>query len=129
MWGTPLGAALVRMADLLPAITDRVQENTLLEHIRRSHPDKKPPYLIDLGKDCPSPKEVHASYVKLRDLCVPDSTRQFKQQDFKFYGLLDNSRWLASVSACLGKAVEAAEQLSVHNSTVVLQEGENPPKK
>ncbi|XP_045468670.1 myotubularin-related protein 10-A [Harmonia axyridis] len=123
VWGTPLGAALVRMADLLPTITDRTQENALLEHIRKSHPDKKPPYLIDLGKDCPSPKDVHNSYVKLRDLCVPDSTRQFKQQDYKFYGLLDNSRWLAYVSTCLGKAVEAAEQLSVHNSTVVLQEG------
>ncbi|KAL3276331.1 hypothetical protein HHI36_011714 [Cryptolaemus montrouzieri] len=123
VWGTPFGAALVRMAELLPTITDRVQENTLLEHIRRSHPDKKPPYLIDLGKECPSPKDINASYIKLRDLCVPENTRQFKQQDFKFYGLLDNSKWLNYISICLGKAVEAADQLSKQNSTIVLQEG------
>ncbi|KAK9887578.1 hypothetical protein WA026_023384 [Henosepilachna vigintioctopunctata] len=123
VWGTPLGAALVRMADLLPTITDRIQENTVLEHIRRSHPDKKPPYLFDLSRECPSPKDVYNSYLKLRDLCVPESTRQFKQQDFKFYGLLDNSKWLTFVSICLSKSLEAAELLSTHNSTIVLQEG------
>lgn len=121
VWGTPKGAALVRMADLLPTITDRTEENKLLEHIRKSHPEKKPPYIIDLTN--PSPKEINSSYLKLRDLCTPENPRIFKQQDFKFYGLLDSTKWLTHVSTCLSKAVEAAEQLEKYNSTVVLQEG------
>lgn len=111
------------MADLLPAITDRTQENIMLEHIRRSHPEKKQPYIIDLTKDCPSPKEIQSSYLKLRDLCAPDSTKTFKSQDFKFYGLLDSTKWLQHVSLCLTKAAEAADRISEENSTVVLQEG------
>lgn len=124
MWGTPKGAALVRMADLLPTIQDRTQENILLEHIRKSHPEKRQPHIIDLTKDCPSPKEVQTSFLKLRELCAPDSTRLFKSQDFKFYGLLDSTKWMSHVSTCLAKAVEAADQIHDNFSTVVLQEGE-----
>ncbi|RZC43222.1 uncharacterized protein BDFB_001366 [Asbolus verrucosus] len=123
VWGTPRGAALVRMADLLPTIQDRMQENILLEHIRKSHPEKKQPYIIDLTKECPSPKEIQASFLKLRELCVPENTRTFKSQDFKFYGLLDATKWMTHVSTCLTKALEAANQIYEHTSTVVLQEG------
>lgn len=112
------------MADLLPTITDRTQENILLEHIRRSHPEKRQPVVMDLAKDCPSPKDVHTSFCKLRELCTPDSIRLFKAQDFKFYGLLDSTKWVQYVSLCLTKAAEAAEDLSEpHPTTVVLQEG------
>ncbi|KAJ8985336.1 hypothetical protein NQ317_008367 [Molorchus minor] len=121
VYGTPTGAALVRMADLLPAITDRTEENKLLEHIRKSHPGKRPPHIIDLS--FPSPKDVQNSYLKLRDLCVPDNTRVFKSQDFKFYGLLDGTKWLSYVSTCLQKAREAVVQMSINEVTVVLQEG------
>lgn len=124
VWGTAHGAALVRMADLLATIPDRTQENTILEHIRKSHPEKRQPYIIDLTKDCPTPKDIQLSFQKLRDLCVPENTRIFKNQDFKFYGLLDNTKWMWYVSVCLTKAKEAAEKLS-HNITVVLQEGDN----
>ncbi|XP_056637371.1 myotubularin-related protein 10-B [Diorhabda sublineata] len=121
VWGTSKGAALVRMADLLPTITDRTEENKLLEHIRKSHPDKKPPHIIDLSS--PTPKDIQSSYIKLRDLCTPDNTRVFKNQDFKFYGLLDSTKWLLYVSICLAKAQEAAEHLNINELTVVLQEG------
>ncbi|XP_050515463.1 myotubularin-related protein 10-B [Diabrotica virgifera virgifera] len=121
VWGTSKGAALVRMADLLPTISDRTEENILLEHIRKSHPAIKEPHIIDLSS--PTPKDVQTSYLKLRDLCTPDSTRVFKNQDFKFYGLLDSTKWLLHVSTCLTKALEAADYLNSHESTVVLQEG------
>lgn len=125
VWGSSKGAALVRMSDLLPTITDRTQENIMLEHIRKSHPKTRQPYIIDLSKDCPSPKEVQSSYLKLRELCAPDSTRSFKAQDFKLYGLLDSAKWLYHVAICLTKAAEAAEQLCDSSATtVVLQEGE-----
>lgn len=109
------------MADLLPTITDRTEENKLLEHIRKSHPGKRAPYIIDLSS--PTPKDINTSYLKLRELCTPENTRIFKSQDFKFYGLLDSTKWLSYVSICLTKAKEAAEQISIHESTVVLQEG------
>lgn len=79
---------------------------------------------MDLTKDCPSPKDVYLSFCKLRELCTPDNIRLFKTQDFKFYGLLDNTKWLLYVSICLTQAVKAAEELSEPNATtVVLQEG------
>ncbi|CAG9815842.1 unnamed protein product [Phaedon cochleariae] len=125
VWGTHKGAALVRMADLLPTITDRTEENKLLEHIRKSHPEKKPPHIIDLSS--PTPKDIQSSFMKLRDLCTPENTRVFKSQDFKFYGLLDNTKWLLHVSTCLTKALEAAEHLSSKELTVVLQEDVGSP--
>lgn len=109
------------MADLLPTITDRTEENKLLEHIRKSHPNKKQPHIIDLSS--PSPRDISVSFNKLRDLCVPDSARTFKSQDYKFYSLLDNTKWLNHVSICLSKSLEAAVKLSDHVCTVVLQEG------
>lgn len=109
------------MAELLPTITDRTEENKLLEHIRGNHPDKQAPHIIDLTS--PSPKEIHSSYLKLKDLCTPDSPRTFKNQDFKFYGLLDATKWMSHVSACLSKAREAADVITRTNRTVVLQEG------
>lgn len=110
------------MSDLLPTLTDRTEENKLLEHIRKSHPEKKPPHIIDLSS--PTPREVNISFNKLRELCTPENTRIFKNQDFKFYGLLDSTKWLSHVSTCLTKALEAAEQISLNECTVVLQEGE-----
>lgn len=124
VWNSPQDAALVRMSEILPTITDRTQENALLESIRKSHKYKRQPFIMELSKDCPTPKEIHTSFVKLRDLCTPDSIRLFKAQDFKFYGLLDSTKWLLYVSNCLTKAAEAAQKLSDTNSvSVVLQEG------
>lgn len=121
MWGTARGAALVRMADLMPTITESSHENQLLEHIRRSHPELRAPSIINLNS--PSAKELQSGYAKLRDLCIPDNSRTFRNQDRKFYALLDNSKWLAHVSTYLSKAEEAARLIYNNNTTVVLQEG------
>lgn len=112
------------MADILPTISDRTQENIMLEHVRKSHSEKRQPYILDLGKDCPTTKEIQSSYVKLRELCSPESVRVFKSQDFKLYGMLDNSKWLHHVSTCLTQASLAATEMAQPNPcTVVLQEG------
>ncbi|GLH04981.1 Uncharacterized protein GBIM_10624 [Gryllus bimaculatus] len=119
-WGTKQGAALVRMADLLPTITERTQENTMLEHVRKSHPTRRQPLLLDLGKDLPTPRDVQTSFLKLRDLCAPDNLRQFQIQEKDFLTQLESSRWLHLISACLHKSVDAAEAMQ-NGSTVVLQ--------
>ncbi|XP_054262707.1 myotubularin-related protein 10-B-like isoform X1 [Macrosteles quadrilineatus] len=148
-WSSPRGAALVRMSDIQPFLTDRrsvvvtggsdilnsfrpdtaswtlprVKENTMLETVRKSHPRLAQPKVMELNKDVPSPRELQVSFVKLRDLCAPESIRQFWAQDNHFLSILEGSRWLHYVSICLAKAHEAA--LGLHNDfTVVLQEGD-----
>lgn len=70
-------AALVRMAELMPTITDTRQENAILEIVRKCDPLMRQPHLMELSKLLPSNNDVQISYTKLRDLFTPDSTRQF----------------------------------------------------
>ncbi|XP_026462054.1 myotubularin-related protein 10-like [Ctenocephalides felis] len=123
VWGNRQGCALVRMSDIHPTMSDRTQENAMLENVRSAHPQKKQPVVLDLCKDLPSAKELYSSYSKLKDLCTPDSLRQFGVQDSKLLSLLDSSRWLYYVSTCLALASQAADSLCA-GSTVVLQEGD-----
>lgn len=116
-------AALVRMAELIPTITDTRQENTILEIVRKCDPLMRQPNIFDLGKRLPSIQDVQISFTKLRDLFTPDTTRQFMQQDNRFYSYLDKTCWLLYVSLCLQCADEAAESL-LSGTTAVLQEND-----
>lgn len=78
VWVYSLGnVSLVRMAELMPTITDTRQENTILEIIRKCDPMMRQPFIMELSKCLPSNQDVQISYTKLRDLFTPDSTRQF----------------------------------------------------
>lgn len=68
-WSTANGAALCRKADVNPS--NLTQENAMLEIVRKSHPDLQRPFIMDLTKNLPSPKEVNQSFIKLRELCAP----------------------------------------------------------
>lgn len=70
-WGTNEGAALVRMADMLPGINDRAQENTMLERVRKAHPKLWQPQIFDLQKSLPVAKDVQLAFCKLRDIASP----------------------------------------------------------
>lgn len=70
-------ASLVRMAELLPTITDTRQENTILEIVRKCDPLMRQPYILELGKLLPSIQDVQISFTKLRDLCTPYTMREF----------------------------------------------------
>lgn len=111
------------MAEIVPTIPERTQENIMLENVRKSHPSKKQPNVIDLSKDCPSPKDLQSAYTRLKDLCTPDTVRQFWTQDGKLLSLIETSKWMLYVSQSLKKSLYAAEQLK-EDITVVLQEGE-----
>lgn len=65
------------MAELIPTISDTKQENTMLELVRKCDPLMRQPYIMELSKCLPSIQDVYVSYLKLKDLCTPDSTRQF----------------------------------------------------
>ncbi|CAB0045294.1 unnamed protein product [Trichogramma brassicae] len=110
-WSNDSGAALVKMAELSISIPDRTQENIMLENIRKNHPKKIQPVIIELNKDI-SIKSVSYSFTKLVELCSPDSIRQFIHQENNFYSLLENTKWLKHVSLCLRKSVEACEELN-----------------
>ncbi|KAL7296376.1 hypothetical protein TKK_0010390 [Trichogramma kaykai] len=120
-WSNDSGAALVKMAELNISIPDRTQENIMLENIRKNHPKKIQPVIIELNKDI-SIKSVSYSFTKLVELCSPDSIRQFIHQENNFYSLLENTKWLKHVSLCLRKSVEACEELN-DGVPVILQEG------
>lgn len=111
------------MAELIPSITDTKQENKMLELVRKCDPMMKQPCIMELNKVLPSIQEVQASFLKLRELCTPDCTRQFMVQDVRFYTLLDKSCWLFYVSLCLNYSNDAAMKMR-QRETVVLQESE-----
>ncbi|XP_066592594.1 myotubularin-related protein 12 [Prorops nasuta] len=119
-WSNELGASLVKMAELSPTVSERTQENIMLENIRKSHPQKVPPVVIDLNKDI-TVKQVASGFTKFINLCSPENIRQFWVQDNNFYSLLESSKWLKYISCCLQKAVETCDQLKSGYS-VILQE-------
>lgn len=120
VWGHR-DAALIRLAELNPDITNTTVENMLLEHVRRCDPQKRQPELLELYKILPSIQDVNLSYLKLRDLCTPDNDQEYMAQETRFYTLLEKSYWLLYVSLCL-KHSDSAAKLLRKGQTVVLQE-------
>lgn len=116
-------AALIRMADLLPDITDNRTENSMIECIRACHPQKRVPHLMELSKCLPNIQDVGEGFRKLRQLCTPDTAKLFRQQDDKFLKSLESSSWLLYVSLCLECADKAARDM-LGGSSVILQEND-----
>ncbi|XP_076237687.1 myotubularin-related protein 10-B [Calliopsis andreniformis] len=120
-WSSTHGAALVKMSELSPLVTNRMQENIMFENVRKSHPQKMPPVVLELNKQV-NVKLIKRAFSKFASLCSPENIRQFWLQDNNFYSLVENTKWLKYVSYCLQKAVEACEHLHL-GSSVILQEG------
>ncbi|XP_050691145.1 myotubularin-related protein 10-B-like isoform X2 [Eriocheir sinensis] len=121
-WGSLAGAALVRMAQISPSITDKQQENRMMGLVHRSHPRKLQPKIFDLDQILPSLKDIQISYTKLRELHTPDDPTQFWDQDRHYFSRLESSRWLSHVSKCLEVAQSAATAILHHNLSVILQD-------
>lgn len=117
-------ASLVRMAELLPDITDTRTENSMIECIRACHPQKRQPHLMELAKCLPSIQDVFEGYRKLRQLCTPDTPKLFRQQDDKLLKSLEGSCWPLYAALCLQQADLAAREMRCNGKTVVLQEND-----
>ncbi|XP_029034885.2 myotubularin-related protein 10-B isoform X2 [Osmia bicornis bicornis] len=117
-WSSAHGAALVKMSELSPLITNRMQENIMFENVRKSHPQKMPPIVLELNKEI-SIKLVAVAFSKLANLCSPENIRQFWLQDNNFYSLVENTKWFKYVSYCLQKTVEACEHLHLGFSVIL----------
>ncbi|CAK9826975.1 Myotubularin-related protein 10-B [Anthophora retusa] len=120
-WSSTHGAALVKMSELSPLVTNRMQENIMFENVRKSHPQKMPPIVLELNKDI-NIKLIAVAFSKFASLCSPENLRQFWLQDNNFYSSVENTKWLKYVSYCLNKAVETCNHLHLGLS-VILQEG------
>lgn len=114
-------AALLRMAELKPSVQDTKVENITLELVRKCHPEKKSPRILQLTERLPSIQDVQRAYLKFRRICTAEGPQQFLQHDAKFLSLLEKSNWLFYVSLCMRYACEAAEDLR-SGVTCVLQE-------
>ncbi|KAF3427363.1 hypothetical protein E2986_04716 [Frieseomelitta varia] len=117
-WSNARGAALVKMPELSPLVTNRIQENIMFENVRKSHPQKMPPVVLELNKGI-SVKLIAIAFSKFASLCSPENIRQFWLQDNNFYSLVENTKWLKYVSYCLQKAVEACEHLHLGLSVIL----------
>lgn len=69
-WSNARGAALVKMPELSPLVTNRIQENIMFENVRKSHPQKMPPVVLELNKDI-SVKLIAVAFSKFASLCSP----------------------------------------------------------
>lgn len=49
----------------------------MLESVRKCDPQRRQPHLVELEKILPSIQDVYHSYLKLRELCAPESDRNF----------------------------------------------------
>ncbi|XP_055384826.1 myotubularin-related protein 10-B [Condylostylus longicornis] len=118
----PTGASLVRMGELKSYREGRTIENVTLEKVRNCDPERKSLEFKNLSEQLlPTNYDVRQSYLKLRELCVPENFREFLLQDSKYYSLIDKSGWLKCVSACLEFSLKMSEILRA-GTTVVLQE-------
>lgn len=70
------------MASLLDTIGDTTVENRMLESVRKCDPQRRQPHLVELEKILPSVQDVYHSYIKLRELCAPESDRIFMVSTF-----------------------------------------------
>ena len=69
-WSNARGAALVKMPELSPLVTNRIQENIMFENVRKSHPQKMPPVVLELNKSI-SVKLIAIAFSKFTSLCSP----------------------------------------------------------
>lgn len=69
-WSSTHGAALVKMSELSLLATKRMQENIMFENVRKSHPRKMPPVVLELNKDV-NVKFIAVAFSKFASLCSP----------------------------------------------------------
>ncbi|XP_067425547.1 myotubularin-related protein 11 [Emydura macquarii macquarii] len=79
--------------------------------------------VVETAADLPGPAEIQISYLKLRALCLPDSS--VAMADEKWLSALEGTRWLDHVRTCVRKASEVAALLVERTRSVVLQESDD----
>ncbi|XP_073399989.1 myotubularin-related protein 12 isoform X2 [Dendrobates tinctorius] len=126
-WSRQNGAALFKMASLPKEVDDSsIQEqkaflNNSVEKILH-----QPPYeevrIEDLSITLPSLSDIHAAYMRFKQLFLIDNSTEFWVTDFKWFSLLHTSNWLEIIRQCLKKSIEVIEYLEEKKINVILKE-------
>uniref|UniRef100_UPI00358F7536 myotubularin-related protein 10-like isoform X2 n=1 Tax=Myxine glutinosa TaxID=7769 RepID=UPI00358F7536 len=121
IWSHTSGASLIKMAKLRSDTEQIGQEQRMLSSLPMPH--LGPPYVADLSKELPEPPEIQAAFLKLKHICMQDTTEGFWLGDNKWLSSLENTGWLECVWKCLRISAELAEEMT-NNGHVVIRESD-----
>lgn len=78
--------------------------------------------VVDVSKCCASIRDLQQSFLKLKSLCVLDTTKSFWSIDPHWLSSLDNTRWLAHVNSSLTAALDVAQTVCDDGRPVIIKE-------
>ncbi|XP_077989112.1 myotubularin-related protein 10-like isoform X2 [Glandiceps talaboti] len=123
-WSHSNGASLYRMVSLRADTVHSQYERRMLQAIKSTHPRDLTSITIDLDKYCSSIGSIQSSFKKLKELCMPETTKDFLSGDNKWYCDLDTTKWLHCVRKCLSISIDAVDQITTHGKSVILRESD-----
>ncbi|XP_007949157.1 myotubularin-related protein 11 [Orycteropus afer afer] len=115
-WHHPGGSDLLRCGGFYTA-SDPSKEDirTMESMLQAGHSDV---VLVDTSDELPSLTDVQLAHLRLRALCLPDSS----VAEDKWLSALEGTRWLDYVRSCLRKASDISVLVTSRVRSVVLQE-------
>ncbi|KAM4860861.1 myotubularin-related protein 11 isoform 2-T2 [Thomomys bottae] len=115
-WHHPGGSDLLRCGGFYTASDPTTEDIRAVESmLQAGHSDV---VLVDTMDELPGLADVQLAHLKLRALCLPDSS----VAEDKWLSALEGTRWLDYVRACLRKASDISVLVTSRVRSVVLQE-------
>ncbi|XP_049631664.1 myotubularin-related protein 11 [Suncus etruscus] len=115
-WHHPGGSDLLRCGGFCSASDPNKEDIRAVEAmLQAGHSDV---ILVDTMDELPSLAEVQLAHLRLRALCLPESS----VAEDKWLSTLEGTRWLDFVRSCLRKASDISVLVTVRARSVVLQE-------
>ncbi|XP_049980555.1 myotubularin-related protein 11 isoform X2 [Alexandromys fortis] len=115
-WHHPGGSDLLRCGGFYVASDPNKEDVRAVESmLQAGHPDV---VLVDSMDEMPSLADIQLAHVKLRALCLPDSS----VAEDRWLSALGGTRWLDYVRSCLRKASDISVLVTSRVRSVVLQE-------
>lgn len=78
--------------------------------------------VIDLTKMCPSIHELQQSFLKIKELCVMETSKEFWSIDSTWLTSLEASKWLHYIRLSLAAAVDVVKSIAVDQCPAVIKE-------
>lgn len=78
--------------------------------------------VVNLTKTCPTIKELQQSFLKVKELCMLETSKEFWSMDSTWLTSLEASRWLNYLRLSLVAAMDVVESISLDRSPVIIKE-------
>lgn len=78
--------------------------------------------VVNLMKTCPTIQDLQQSFLKVKELCVMETSKQFWSIDPNWLTSLEASRWLNYIRLSLVAAMDVVESISIDHSPVIIKE-------